>query len=228
MNNKILENTLLSKNVRERFYKEYSNIEFKNWLLSILPEVEDAKNCSQNNSWHIYNVLDHILVSVEEMNKLTSDMSNKDKKELAYIMFLHDMGKPKHHLTTERNGKLVDIFPNHPEGSAIIAQRVLSQFGFSDEENMVMSNLILNHDLFTKVLKNPERKDQVKLSKELIEKLIEQFNNYGNGEELLEKLITIGTADNKAQNPVLTKEPLEVLKEAQNILREIINSKEKV
>ena len=34
-----------------------------------MPQVEDCKNQEQNNPWHKYNVLDHILHSVEEMNK---------------------------------------------------------------------------------------------------------------------------------------------------------------
>ena len=44
---KIIDNILLSDNVIENFYNQYRHKEFKSWLISILPEIEDCKNfCS--------------------------------------------------------------------------------------------------------------------------------------------------------------------------------------
>ena len=87
---KKLDSILLSSNVVDNFYKEY-NGEFQNWILGILPELEDCKNRNQDTPWHIYSVLDHILHSVEEMNKQTEHLDNNVRRMLAYIMFLHDI-----------------------------------------------------------------------------------------------------------------------------------------
>ena len=73
----ILDNILLSDDVTNEFYKNYDNKDFKTWILSILPEIEDCKNQQQDNPWHIYSVLNHILHSVEEMNKQTKNMPLK-------------------------------------------------------------------------------------------------------------------------------------------------------
>ena len=85
-----LKKLLLSDNISTEFYKEYDGGEFKSWLLDILPEIEDCKNQQQNNPWHKYNVLDHILHSVEEMNKQTKELCT-DRLLLATCMFLHDL-----------------------------------------------------------------------------------------------------------------------------------------
>ena len=83
-NLKLLDDILLSEKVVDKFYFEYkNNLEFKNWLLGILPEIEDCEKQKQNNPWHKYNVLGHILHSVEAMNNQTRGMDTKDRKMLA-------------------------------------------------------------------------------------------------------------------------------------------------
>lgn len=220
-----LDYILSSKNVKENFYSEYKNKNFRVWLDSILPEIENAKKCEQRTPWHIYNVLDHTLVAVEEMNKLTKDFSSYDKKLLSYVMFLHDMGKPEYRKQIEVNGKVFDSFVNHRIGSEKIAKKVLPQLNFNEKEVQLMSYLVFNHDLFIGVAKQPKNNRQVKLSSELIENLVETFASMGDGEKILEQLILIGMADNKAQNPDLTKESLEVLEEAKKMLEQLKQSK---
>ena len=69
--NSLLDNILLSDYVVDEFKSEYNNnLEFRLWLLGILPEIEDCEKQKQNNPWHIYNVLDHILHSVLRMRLL--------------------------------------------------------------------------------------------------------------------------------------------------------------
>ena len=72
MRNK-LDEILLSENVRDNFHSSY-NGEFKVWLDSLLPEIEKCASQKQDNPWHVYNCLDHILYSVEEMNKQTKKL----------------------------------------------------------------------------------------------------------------------------------------------------------
>ena len=56
----LLDKILLSENANEEFNFNYKNLQFKNWLLEILPEVEKCKNLKQDNPWHIYDCLEHI------------------------------------------------------------------------------------------------------------------------------------------------------------------------
>ena len=72
------------------YYQNYQPNSLKSWLNDVLPEIEDCQNLQQDNPWHIYNCLDHILHSVENINNLTQGKSQEDRRLLAYVMFLHD------------------------------------------------------------------------------------------------------------------------------------------
>ena len=135
---KKLDEILLSQDVVADFYRSYNNPEFKAWLTSVLPEVEACKNQKQDNPWHIYDCLGHILHSVEEMNKQTKTLPFNTQRKLAYTMFLHDMGKPEKYI--RRYSKLykreVDSFYNHNLASVDIAKRVLeNDFGFDADQS---------------------------------------------------------------------------------------------
>ena len=105
MNNlNILDNVLLSENVFEHFGYVMNDLEFSNWLTTIIPEVIDCANLKQDNPWHIYNCMEHILRGVEEVNKQTQGLPDDDRRLLAYSMFYHDMGKPACHI--RRFGKI--------------------------------------------------------------------------------------------------------------------------
>ena len=105
-----LNKIILSNNVVESFYNEYkNNNEFKKWLDKTIPEIAMCENQQQNNPWHKYNVLGHILHSVKEINKQTVGMNENERKILAYTMLFHDIGKPEKHITREKNGKIIDI-----------------------------------------------------------------------------------------------------------------------
>ena len=226
-NKNVLEKIICSDNVKDTFYEECKNNEFSEWLIGLIPEIADCANCNQNNSWHIYNVLDHTLVATDEMNKLTLGLDDSKRKMFSYVMFFHDLGKPKYHLVAHFEDKDVDYFPDHQKGSKEIAERVLPQLNFDQKEINKICLLILNHDIFTKIVKNPTREDQKQLSPELIEKLISDFNKNGDGIEILNDIILIGIADNKAQNPEKTAEPLEVLAESKLIVSEFQKKNEK-
>lgn len=217
----ILDKILLSEKAGEEFYKNYKNPEFKNWLISILPEIEDCAKTEQDNPWHIYNVLGHILKSVEEMNKQTIYLDLKTKRMLAYTMFLHDIGKPQTKLRrySKFYGKEVDSFFNHNIASVKIAEGVLDKFGFDKYEQKIVKQLIEDHDIFMFITlkdnKNPYHKV---LTKELLNEHICRLDKIGNGKQLMKYLIMVGRADNKAQNPELTQEPLYKLEVMENML----------
>ena len=210
----VLNDILLSDNVVENFYRNYNNEEFKEWLLNILPEVEDCKNLNQDNPWHIYNCLDHILHSVEEMNKQTVNLNQDTRKILAYTMFLHDIGKPQCHI--RRYSKLykreVDSFFNHNKASVEIANRVLKDFGFNEKQLEEVKALVEDHDIFMFItLQNDNNQHHKVLSPKVIREEVDRLNQVGNGQQLMQYLIMVGKSDNRAQNPELTPQSLKML-----------------
>lgn len=218
---KTLDNILLSDNVVNKFYSECKNSKFVSWLNALLPEIEDCKNLKQDNPWHIFNCLEHMLHSVEEINKLSKDYDVSTRRMLAYTMFLHDIGKPQCYL--RRYSKLykreVDSFFNHNLASVKIADRVLKNFNFSHNEQETIKTLIKEHDMFMFItLKNDNNPYHKVLSYNLINEKIEELNVVGNGKELLNFLILVGRADNKSQNPEMTKESLYLIEVMESML----------
>ena len=224
-NLELLNKILLSANVTENFHKHYAqNEEFKTWLLGILPQVEDCKNQEQNNPWHKYNVLDHILHSVEEMNKQTINLNSNVRRMLAYTMFLHDIGKPDCLIRrfSKQYNREVDSFFNHNKASVRISKRVLKDFGFNTNEQKIILELVDKHDIFMFLtITDDGNKYHKVLTHNLINDEIEEFNKLGNGAELLNYLIMVGRSDNKAQNPEMTANSLKLLDIMQSMLNEI-------
>lgn len=220
-----LDEILLSDDVVKKFYENYEKSDFKEELLKILPEIEDCKNTKQDNPWHIYNCLDHILHSVESVNKFSKDMDENTRRILAYTMFLHDIGKPKCYI--RRYSKLykreVDSFFNHNLKSVEIAKRVLPKLNFSENEQKIIELLIKEHDIFMFISLKPTYNQHHKvLDMKLIEDKINSYDQTGNGEELLKMLLMIGRADSSAQNPEMTKSSFELLDAMDNLLNEYI------
>lgn len=218
-----LDKILTSDNVTELFYKHYNNKEFKEWLLALLPEIENCKNLKQDNPWHIHNCLDHILNSVENINKQTSELDANEKRMLAYVMFLHDIGKPECFIRrySKLYGKEVDSFFNHNKASVKIASRVLPKFGFKDEDIKKMLLLIDEHDVFMFLtLEDDGNKFHKVLTPLIVSEMVTKYNEVGGGEQLLNQLIMVGRSDNLAQNPKMTKNSLLLLNVMEEMLKQ--------
>lgn len=221
---KVLDEILLSDNVVEKFYEEYEKPEFKSWLLSVMPEIEDCKNLKQDNPWHVYNCLDHILHSVEEINKQTVEHDDDTRRVLAYTMFLHDVGKPQCYI--RRYSKLykreVDSFFNHNKASVKIADRVLDDFGFNEQEKEVIKLLVEEHDIFMFItLENNGNPNHRVLSPSLLEEKVGKYNRVGDGKTLMKHLIWVGRSDNRAQNPEMTAGSLHMLDVMEDMLENL-------
>lgn len=228
-NLEILDTIILSENVVDNFTNEYStNSDFNSWLLGIIPEIELCNNQKQNNPWHIYGVLDHILHSIESINKLTIDYDYNIRRKLSYTMLLHDIGKPKCHITRTKDGKIIDSFFNHNIESESVARRVLPSFNFSNKETDIIATLVNMHDIFMFIKTYDTNNKYWKLlTPSLIEEYIDKLNNVGDGNLLLKQLILVGRADNLAQNPKMTAESLSMLDTFEKMLDEIIIKKER-
>jgi len=224
MNIENLDNILLSNNVVESFHEHYDNNKvFQTFINKILPEIEDCKNQVQNNPWHKYNVLDHILHSVEEMNKQTTNLPENDRRLLAYTMLLHDIGKPACHIQRMKDGKMIDSFFNHNLESERVANRVYSALGFSEEDGKILAKLVRDHDIFMNIkLFNPKNPYWKQLTPELVQSHIDDLSAVGDGGKLMRYLVKVGRADNLAQNEKMTKESLDMLQ----VLDKILDDKE--
>ena len=218
-NVELLDRVLLSKDVAYSFYNIYdNNIEFREWIDELIPEVRKCELQKQNTPWHKYNVLGHILYSVEAMNKQAHEYDYSTRRMLAYVMFFHDIGKPEVVSVNPKTG--YDRFINHNVKSVEVAKRVLPKLGFDKEQIEVMLRLIFKHDLFMFLtddkIKNPNKKE---LTREVISKEIQGFNIYGDGKEILNWLVMVGRSDNLAQNELMTEDSLKLLDKFESMLK---------
>lgn len=220
----LLDKILLSDNVVDNFYREYKdNNDFKKWLEKNMPEVLKCEDQRQNNPWHKYNVLSHILHSVEAMNTLTKNMDFGLRRMLAYVMFFHDMGKPECHIERIKDGEKIDSFFNHNIASERIARNVLPDLKFSSEEVGIMCKLIYKHDIFMFIrLHSTSNPYHRVLNNDLIKSEIIDLNSIGDGAFWLKNLILVGRADNMAQNEKMTSESLKLLDKFEQMLNQNI------
>lgn len=207
-----LNNILLADNAREEFYKAIEEKEFEKYLKENLPEIFECKDNEQNNPWHIYNILDHILVSVEKMNGQTKGMPEDERKLLAYTMLFHDIGKPAKKIQRVKQGKIIDSFFDHNIESEKIAKMRLENFGFEGETKAIIEKLVNKHDIFMFIKAyDSQNRYWKKLTPKLIEDEIKDLSSCGDGEKLLSWLVMVGRSDNFAQNPEMTQESLQLL-----------------
>ena len=223
-----LDRILLSQNVAKEFYDAYNNdANFKAFIEAKLPELIECEGQQQNNPWHKYNVLGHILHSVEEMNKQTVGMDEEERRKLAYVMLFHDIGKPATHITRMKDGKMIDSFFGHNVKSCEIAQKRLPAFDFGMRELVQMSQLIYKHDIFMFIKDQPTTNPHWKqLSYQLLEREIVDLSQTGDGHELMRQLVMVGRADNLAQNETMTAQSLAMLDKIDTMLDEMDREKE--
>jgi len=221
----VLDNILLSNEVVKNFHTEYDKPEFKNWLITLLPEIEDCANTDQDNPWHIYNVLDHILHSIEEMNKQTKDFDLSTRRMLAYTMLMHDIGKPKCKIRrySKKYGRVADSFFNHNLAGVEIADRVLGDFNFDDLEREIIKTLIKEHDVFMFIrLEDNNNPYHHTLTQDYIRELISNLDKTFDGYTMMKYLLLVGRSDNLAQNPEMTSDSLHLL----NVMTEMLQDQD--
>lgn len=203
----------MSNKVVDQFYNEYNNnADFNTWLNNIMPETQACEDQEQQNPWHKYNVLGHILHSVEAINQLDIDMPEKDRKMLSFTMFLHDIGKPECHIRRMKDGKMIDSFFNHNLASEKIANRVLNKFGFDNDDSAIISTLVRDHDIFMFIKKNQTNNPHWRqLDDSVVDEEVAKLDMVGDGEKLMRELVMVGRADSMAQNEKMTRESFELL-----------------
>ncbi len=190
--NAIKRNSLLIENIsNERIRDELNKILvspnpmhfdflYKTGLLEhIIPEFVSCYSTEQNNPYHIYNVSEHILHSIDYV---------KNTNILRWTMLLHDIGKPVQKTTDEKG---IDHFYGHQQVGADLARNILNRLRFDKDTVKKITNLIVHHDsdLF----------DNEKSIKKVINKV---------GDDSFLELIEVQKADAMSQNSVYLEERL--------------------
>lgn len=104
-------------------------------LFELIPELKKCKGFKQNSKWHIYDVYEHILHVMD---------GTEANLYLRLSALFHDIGKPNSY-TQDSNG--VGHFYNHWNESIKIFKKYQESFGLSNEEIILITNLIFYHDI---------------------------------------------------------------------------------
>ena len=157
---------VLGKNVKNAILENYEI------LGEIIPEFIAMKGFDQRTPWHIYDVLTHTAIAVENAPPVL---------RLRLTVLLHDTGKV-HTFFEDENG--IGHFYGHGEISHQIAEKFFREYKYDNLTREKVLKLIKLHDL-----RIPE--DRLFIKK--------QLNRMG--EERFFDLINMERADNLAQNP---------------------------
>ena len=160
-----LQKLLCGKNVK-KILLEYTQV-----LAVFIPEIMPLKGFDQRNHHHIYDVLEHTAVAVENTPPVP---------QLRLATLLHDFGKPAT-FTVDENG--TGHFYGHGNVSEEIAKNVLRRLKVSNDDYYLISRLVKYHDTFI----------------ELNEKSVRRRLNK-HGEDFVRMLIQLKRADNAGQN----------------------------
>ncbi|MGN1371391.1 MAG: CCA tRNA nucleotidyltransferase [Candidatus Coprovivens sp.] len=190
---------LLESVAAERIYRELIQILITdnpakyirdniNIFFQILPELKPLQGFEQQNPWHIYDVLEHTLVVLENTPKNIF---------VRFAALFHDIGKPKTFFIGE-DGK--GHFYGHQEVSAQIFDNISSRLKMDNKTKKIVRQLIEKHDMT--LSREPEK--------------ICQFIKE-NGIDFTKLLFELKKADNKGQNPYLALTVLEELENLEKI-----------
>lgn len=164
-------------------------------LQHVIPEFMICYHTQQNNPYHVYNVAEHILHTVEYV---------ENSSILRWTMLLHDIGKPLKK-TTDIKG--IDHFYGHQQVSAELAKVILNRLRFDKEAIKKIIRLIYYHDL------------DIYDSEKSIRKVISKV-----GEDSFLELLEIQKADAMGQNRIYLDKRILKLDNIKKIYNEIKNS----
>lgn len=165
-------------------------------LKHFLNELCLCNNVEQQNPHHVYDVLTHILKSVDNIEPIL---------HLRLTMVLHDICKPQCKTVDEKG---IGHFYGHDIESSKKALEVLKRMKYDNDTIDKVVTLIKYHD-------------RTITNKKSIRKLLNLI-----GEDLFRDLLKVKKADALAQNPVCFKEKEEKLLEIEKKLNIIIKQKE--
>lgn len=171
----------------------------------VLPELDAMFLQEQNNPHHIFSVGDHVIQTVDKLNRYVKllEITEKDHSVLCWTMLLHDVGKPLCHTRDEEG---LDHFYGHAEKGMYLAKKILRRLRFDNYTIELASRLIKWHDYrYTLTEKNMRR---------AVNKI---------GTDLMELLFIVQRMDVMGQNPGTWQNKLEILDGAQALYQNILD-----
>lgn len=163
----------------------------------ILPEVTRLREIRQNNPWHSYDAYEHTMRATAIV---------EDKLHLRLATFFHDLGK-YNTLSTDEDG--VDHFYGHGKESFYIACRIMGRLKYSNSLRDKVKPLIEHHDR------------RIQPTKKAVKKTLNLL-----GEEGTKDLLKIRWADITSQNITHLKPRAKKVFLLQDLVKEVIESKE--
>lgn len=146
-------------------------MEYTDVLAVIMPEITLLKGFDQKNYHHIYDVLEHTAVAVENCPPIP---------QLRLAALLHDFGKP-HTFTIDEKG--IGHFYGHGEVSFQIAKNILKRLKVSNDDYNLITKLVKYHDMPIDATEKSVRR---------------ALNKHG--AEFVKMLLLLKRADNAGQN----------------------------
>jgi len=164
-------------------------------LKFILPEFENCIGVQQNNPYHMYNVCDHTISAVSNID---------DDKILRWTMMLHDIGKP---ITKSTDSSGIDHFYGHQKVSMDLSFNILKRLRFDNKSINIILKLVQYHDMTI------NREDtSIKSALRIM------------GKELFFMLLKVKEADMRAQNVIYLEPRLDELDKIKSLAEKIINA----
>ena len=116
--------------LRAEFYiKKYFDI-----MIEIIPELALMEGFEQSDPHHIYDVLEHTLVSMKCI---------EPNLELRLAMLFHDIGKP---FTFHKTEEGIGTFKGHGQKGAEMAREIMNRLKFSKKTIQKVTKLVEYHD----------------------------------------------------------------------------------
>ena len=161
-------------------------------LFEVIPELRVCAGFEQNNPYHCYDVLNHILFSVEDAPINVS---------LRLTMLLHDIAKPKCYSEKDSLGH----FYGHSQVGTDIAEEILLRLKYDNDTIHTVCELIKYHDAII-----PPRR---RIVKRWLNKI---------GEFRFRQLLEVKKADAHAQVPARGEEKIAELVKVLTLIDDVI------
>lgn len=165
----------------------------------ILPEFDRAMETQQNHPHHCFNVGEHTLHSMMEIEA---------KKELRLAMLFHDIGKPGCLTLDDDN---VTHFYGHAPVSAEMAVSILKRLRFDNDTIRTVNRLVMYHDYGSGI--KPDRR--------IVRRAMNKI-----GEDIFPLLFQVKRADIMAQSDTFREEKLQNLECWRKLYEEITSEAE--
>jgi poly(A) polymerase len=190
--------------IRDEFFKILESEKSYPWILKmdklgileiLFPEILPLKKTEQNPRYHSYNVWDHSLKTVEELEKLLKEKNYSESQDnlsgertrlsgLKFAALFHDIGKPSA-FTRGENGEI--HFYQHETIGENLIQALSERLRLSVKETQFFSLLIRNHLRPAQLARTP------KITESAVSRLFRDVHPYE------KELILLSLADARAK-----------------------------